>query len=255
MADCIGHLLMGMRRIEIDTFDFIDKLDGAREADDVHSLMATELENFGFTNFLITETPPPSLGLDAFIILNGWSQSWFERYMERRFYRHDPMAKRTRETTVPFFWHEVSDASESREAQQIMDEAASCGLRQGFSVPIFGAAGEQSCVTMGGRQIDIPPRGRAALQLMSIFSYERARALKPQRVTSARKTASARLTAREQEVLKWVARGKTDWEIGEILKISGATSTVHMQNVCRKLGAVSRPQAVAAAIKRREILL
>ncbi len=63
------------------------------------------------------------------------------------------------------------------------------------------------------------------------------------------------LTEREREVLKWVARGKTDWEIGEILHISEATSFAHVRNSCRKLDALTRPQAVVKAITFGEISL
>ncbi len=34
-----------------------------------------------------------------------------------------------------------------------MDEASEFGLKDGFSVPIFGPDGDQSCVTMGGEKL------------------------------------------------------------------------------------------------------
>lgn len=170
--------------------------------------------------------------------------------MEQGFYRFDPMAKRTRETAKPFFWDEVS-TPKSREALRVMDEAASCGLRHGFSVPIFGSTGGQSCVTMGGDKVDIPPRGREALHLISIFGHDRARALLPGLLQASPEI--EKLTPREREVLLWIAKGKTDWEIGEILKISEETASVHVRNCCRKLQAVTRTQAVVLAIKRSEI--
>ena len=52
------------------------------------------------------------------------------------------------------------------------------------------------------------------------------------------------LTAREAEVLTWVARGKSAWEIGEILHIAKRTVDEHVQTAVRKLGAVNRTHAV-----------
>jgi LuxR family transcriptional regulator, quorum-sensing system regulator BjaR1 len=57
------------------------------------------------------------------------------------------------------------------------------------------------------------------------------------------------LTPREREVLAWVARGKSAWEIGEILDIAKRTVDEHVQSAVRKLRAVNRTHAVALAIR------
>ena len=57
----------------------------------------------------------------------------------------------------------------------------------------------------------------------------------------------ARLTRREIQCLKWAAAGKTDAEISEIVAISLPTVRFHITNATRKLGVVSRSQAVHRA--------
>lgn len=59
--------------------------------------------------------------------------------------------------------------------------------------------------------------------------------------------AGAVLTAREAEVLRLVATGLTNRQIGERLFISGKTVSVHISNVLGKLGAGGRAEAVAVA--------
>jgi DNA-binding CsgD family transcriptional regulator len=59
----------------------------------------------------------------------------------------------------------------------------------------------------------------------------------------------ALMTARESEVLAWVAAGKSDWAIGRILNISGKTVNFHVENAKRKLGVGTRMQAVIAAMR------
>jgi LuxR family transcriptional regulator, maltose regulon positive regulatory protein len=61
-----------------------------------------------------------------------------------------------------------------------------------------------------------------------------------------------RLTAREVDVLRLVADGRTNREIAEALGISEATVKTHMTRVLSKLGASSRTRAVARA---RELYL
>jgi DNA-binding CsgD family transcriptional regulator len=55
------------------------------------------------------------------------------------------------------------------------------------------------------------------------------------------------LTAREGEVLRWVAAGKSDAQIGAILRISVRTVQKHLQNAYDKLGVESRTAAVMRA--------
>ncbi|MGC1652195.1 MAG: helix-turn-helix transcriptional regulator [Candidatus Sulfotelmatobacter sp.] len=61
------------------------------------------------------------------------------------------------------------------------------------------------------------------------------------------------LTARECEVLKWVARGKPAREIAEILDITKRTVDAHVHSSIGKIGAVNRTNAVAIAIRNRLI--
>ncbi len=53
------------------------------------------------------------------------------------------------------------------------------------------------------------------------------------------------LTDRERDCLAFVADGRTDWEIANLLGISESTARFHLNNARRKLGAVNRAQAVA----------
>ncbi|MFI9803490.1 helix-turn-helix transcriptional regulator [Streptomyces sp. NPDC052301] len=55
------------------------------------------------------------------------------------------------------------------------------------------------------------------------------------------------LTARERDVLRLLARGRSNRQIGEELFITGKTASVHVSHILAKLGAASRTEAVAIA--------
>ncbi|AMR82236.1 response regulator [Cupriavidus nantongensis] len=55
------------------------------------------------------------------------------------------------------------------------------------------------------------------------------------------------LTPREAEVMAWVARGKTNRDIAEILGMSPRTVNKHLEHIYEKLGVETRTAAVAAA--------
>ena len=59
------------------------------------------------------------------------------------------------------------------------------------------------------------------------------------------------LTVREQEILKWIYLGKSNFEIGAILKISPLTVKNHVQKILRKLNVVNRTQAIGKALELR----
>jgi DNA-binding NarL/FixJ family response regulator len=57
------------------------------------------------------------------------------------------------------------------------------------------------------------------------------------------------LTLRESDVLLWIANGKTNREIGQILDMSPRTVNKHLEQVFRKLGVENRTAAAASAIR------
>ncbi|WP_027328678.1 response regulator transcription factor [Marinimicrobium agarilyticum] len=57
------------------------------------------------------------------------------------------------------------------------------------------------------------------------------------------------VTGREADVLLWIAHGKTNREIGQILSMSPRTVNKHLEQVFRKLDVDNRTSAAAAAIR------
>ena len=57
------------------------------------------------------------------------------------------------------------------------------------------------------------------------------------------------LTAREHEVLRLLADGNTNDQVAKTLTISADTVQTHVRNAMKKLGADTRTQAVASAMR------
>jgi DNA-binding CsgD family transcriptional regulator len=60
------------------------------------------------------------------------------------------------------------------------------------------------------------------------------------------------LTPRESEVLAWVAKGKTNAEVGAILKLSARTVQKHLEHIYQKLGVETRTTATVRVLKMLE---
>jgi len=59
------------------------------------------------------------------------------------------------------------------------------------------------------------------------------------------------LTAREREVLRWLACGKSNAQIGQILGISAATVSKHLEHIYPKLGVENRTAAASFVPRHR----
>jgi len=57
------------------------------------------------------------------------------------------------------------------------------------------------------------------------------------------------LSVREAEILLWVAQGKSNFETGVILNISGATVKKHLEHIYEKLGVEGRNSAALRALE------
>jgi len=61
---------------------------------------------------------------------------------------------------------------------------------------------------------------------------------------------SPSLTLREKEVLRLMAAGKSNKEIGSLLEVTEGTIKVHVNHILGKLGATGRVEAILAGVKR-----
>jgi DNA-binding NarL/FixJ family response regulator len=100
--------------------------------------------------------------------------------------------------------------------------------------------------THGDRTLIARRLGNAGLgEVMWLLSLRADGAQPPSRLST------ASLTPRETEVLSWIAKGKTNRDVGEILGMSPRTVNKHLEHVFEKLGVETR--AAAAALASREL--
>jgi len=57
------------------------------------------------------------------------------------------------------------------------------------------------------------------------------------------------LTRKQQEILSWVAEGKTSWEISVIMRCKEETVNYHVKGILRRLCATNKAHAVSKAMR------
>jgi DNA-binding CsgD family transcriptional regulator len=108
---------------------------------------------------------------------------------------------------------------------------------------VLASGGSERMRLADGTPLAVRNLGAAALgETMLLMSVQR------DEPAAAARVAEAALTPRETEVLSWLAKGKTNRDIADILGMSPRTVNKHLEHIFEKLGVETRSAAAALAI-------
>lgn len=206
--------------------------------------------DLGYEQTLLAIFPNRNTPVEAaFAFLHSnYSPGWRNKYDTEKLGYVDPTLVHCASKTLPLIWS--PEIFSARRQKEMYEEACGHGLRSGVTLPIHGARGEFGILCFVS---DTQPAQRfqqdtyrclPELTCFRDFIFESSR----QFMQSSWQAASASVTLRELECLKWSAAGKSSWEIGQILHCSEATVNFHFGNIRRKFNTTSRQQAVVKAI-------
>lgn len=179
-------------------------------------------------------------GQDQRVVAVNYPTPWVEHYFANRYMEIDTTVTTAASRATPYNW----DFSAARDtaAAPVFSDIHDLGVRSGLTVPVHVPGGATFIASFAGLG-EIDRRTRPLLTSVSVLLYEHFT-----RLDAKSRAEAPALTPRECDCLAWVARGKTSWEIGEILAVSERTVNFHLQNAFRKLDASGRTMAVVRAI-------
>jgi LuxR family quorum sensing-dependent transcriptional regulator len=242
-------LVEARRDVTHDAFGFVDALDALSTVGDVANAFAHAVARYGIQHFIATGLAVKGQPFEDLVIASRWPAEFFMLYVENDYARFDPLIRRSMQSHMPFEWRADSYRSDGDpHVVELMRRTADFGLKQGYLVPIHGPKGYEGCVSMAANALDLSAHAKSAVHLMALYAFDRMRTLRGKLPDK-----KIVLTAREREVLSWVAAGKSAAQISQALKISKRTVDEHSQTAARKLGAANRTQAVAIAMRDRII--
>ena len=207
----------------------------------------------GFDYFSYILTDRMQLGVRTFskaMIATSYPQSWRSRYERRHYHQLDPVVTIGSRTRQPFFWGNAEYLRQLPPVpRRLFDEAGDFGIRSGFTVPVHGPAecGLFSVSSSGGfdKFQEAVLGSRVLLQVMGSQIH----ALAVERLVRPAQVAPIDLTEHERVCLSWTMRGKTAWEISQIVNRSRPTIDFHLQKAMRKLGASNKFHAAFKALQ------
>jgi DNA-binding CsgD family transcriptional regulator len=226
--------------------EFVEFCAGGRDISGLVREFQSRIGDFGFSHAVCGGWTGLAQHRIYPFFFNEWPQSWLDIYTEGRFVLDDPFVIEARRRMSPYSLRDIEKLTLSARAREIVAAAYNYGWREVIGFPIHGPAGYQGLVTIAAMEtLPLGVRDIAMLQLMALTIHDRCRSASNFGTLT---QPLSPLSAREVECLQWVAVGKTDADIGQLLGISAATAHYHVEKVKKKLGKSSRAEAVAVLV-------
>ncbi|WP_416795508.1 LuxR C-terminal-related transcriptional regulator [Ciceribacter azotifigens] len=170
---------------------------------------------------------------------------YIREFDSNRLLRCCPVLPQLSRSVMPQCW--IVDGDGARDFDfpaAMLDLLRKYGLKVGLVFPLTSVDSSRYYFRYDGgrsplRQAEINELGMITLQAFDRFDS----------IRRAEKACANLLSARELEVLRWTAQGKTSVEIGQILSLSDHTINAYMMNAIKKLDCVNRTHLVAKAIR------
>ncbi|MGF1462301.1 MAG: LuxR family transcriptional regulator [Maricaulaceae bacterium] len=176
----------------------------------------------------------------------GFPPDWVERYTQDELYLVDPIPKHALNATGPFWWSDARAFPDLSEAEhRYLDRLEHADFGDGLAIPVFGPHARNGYVGMGfgGPRPHLSPEAVRLAQLACQIGH-----LRYCDLLFVRLAPDAALSQREAEILEWIARGKSNAIISQIVGISNHTVDTYLRRIFAKLGVADRVNAVLRGI-------
>lgn len=227
--------------------DLMQTFTDAKTVDDISVLCKKHSKALGFDNFIYALRVPTYFSDSKLVLIDGYPATWVDHYFERSYQSVDPVMAYCAKHIVPIQWQDLKPVTDGL-GLRMMNEAGDFGLKSGITMPVHSPRGEMGILSLTVNQLpktahEITGAALPYIQIFAGYLHEAVR-----RVFDLVEDPEApKLTNREQECLRWVADGKTSWEIAHMLNVSERTVNFHLNNVMSKLDVCSRQHAVGKA--------
>jgi DNA-binding CsgD family transcriptional regulator len=184
------------------------------------------------------------------MLASNYPEAWRARYRRRKYHELDPVVTSGARSRAPFLWGGADYLRGLPSlARRLFDEAGDFGLRSGFTVVVHGP---EECGLFSVASPDDVEAFRGVALAASIplqIVAAQLHAVAVDRFYKRAAPASTPLTEHERLCLSWTMRGKTAWEISQIVHRSRPTVDFHLQKAMRKLDASNKFHAAFKALQ------
>jgi DNA-binding CsgD family transcriptional regulator len=229
----------------------VDRLEDVDNRSDLLSALRDFTQERGFQHVGIGQLlNPASLNVPiADMGIADFPDEMLARWFASNHIMLDPITRYAVSARNAFTWQSAYNLAD-KAGRLVLDTARDYGLSSGLAVPIAIPGMPTGLVTLAHPDPKLPEAEIAALEIVCVHAYTKLLDLVDMRPVAK----TYELTARETEIMHYVAAGKTNWEIGEIIGVSLDTVKVHIRNVAKKVDASNRAHAVMKTLRAGDIM-
>ena len=226
---------------------FVRDVSGVVSEAELAGLLEEISAEMGFQYFALTHHVDILRAPQPAIRLHNYPLQWVDYFDEEKLGPSDPVHRASHLTSVGFAWSKLSQMIHLTPRDRMVLEAANInGIGDGFTVPAHvpgESNGSCSFATRTGQPVlqeHLP-----IAQLVGAFAFEAARRVWRMR---AGPSPTPHLTDRQRDCVVWAARGKSDWEIAQILGISRETVIQHLKQARERYGVTKRTMLAVSTL-------
>jgi LuxR family transcriptional regulator, quorum-sensing system regulator SolR len=222
----------------------LDALSTAEREEDIVRALDRAARELGFDYWAYGMRVPVPVTKPKVYMLNNYPKAWQERYLEQNYVAIDPTVAHALQSVMPLQWSEELFNS----CRAFWEEARAHGLCFGWAQACYNARGVGGLLTLARSHDDLSDKelqDRGAR--MSWLSHAAHETLGRRTLGKITPEATASLSSRELDVLRWTAEGKTSADIALIMNIAERTVNFHVNNAVAKLDASNKTAATIKA--------
>ncbi len=233
-------------RLALDAF--LKQVETARWPEEIWRSFLSYVRSCGVSMVSYHHLPPPGTqsGEKIRVVADGYPEGWTKDYILSKAYLKDPITNFSARSTEPFFWSDIDKlVTLSKQDRDYLDRGRAAGLRDGLAVQAYGPGGRNGYFGLGftdaNRQqvADAMRDLKWACQVAHQAYCGQLQFVLPDPPV---------LSERERDVLKWMARGKSNTVIAQILNLSPHTVDAYVRRIFQKFGTNDRVSAAVAAV-------
>lgn len=203
-------------------------------------------EGFRAVAYFLPSMPSLLSGGRMHVIHHGFANDVVKAYIGADPEHNDPVPRMVLQSGQPVRWTQIWARLEPSAGQlALRDASRAAGLGDGYSLPVFGPNGRDAVLAVG-RAVDDDALNNANIERLHLFAqaaHTRLCALMPEWPDD-----KPLLSGRETEILDWVARGKSNGVIAQILDLSAGTVDTYLRRIYEKLEVSDRTSAAVRGV-------
>jgi len=214
----------------------------------LETYLISTLEKFGIKRFAYHHIP--SLGaidVASFNVLNyGFPDAIITNFNEEQLHKVDPTLRIVMRQSQPIWWGEIVFPKKLKpEEEAFIEDMIAQDFGEGITFPVFGPHGRNGFFSAGFGPTR-PDYSQYDINLIQMFYQVAHHRYSELLMNGADKHQP--LSNRECEILSWVARGKSNAVIAEILGLQNSSVVTYLERAFDKLGTNNRVTATLRAM-------